>query len=67
MAESSPRQPCSPEPCRELGQRAALLALIRYPGLLSQALERAGISALTPPRMRDYCAKQRGQSRIFSS
>lgn len=69
MAES-PRQPCSPEPRRELGQHVALLALFWYPGLLTKVLGRAGmVSSLTPPRMRmrNYCAEQRGQSRIFSS
>lgn len=66
MAESSLRQPCIPY--RELGQCAALLALIRYLGLLTEVPGRAGrVSALTPPRIRDYHAEQRGQSRIFSS
>ena len=31
MAECSPRPPCAPGPRRELGRRAALLALLRHP------------------------------------
>lgn len=68
MAESSPRQPCIPELRCELEQHAALLALIPYPGLLTEVPGRAGrISALMPPRVRNYCAERRGQSSIFSS
>lgn len=66
MAKSSLGQPCVPEPRRELGQRTALLALIRHPGLLAEAPGRAGsISALMPPRMRDYRAERRGAEQDF--
>lgn len=63
MAESSLGQPCIPAPRHELGKCAALLALILYPGLLLQVPGRAGrVCALTPPRMKDYCAKQRNRA-----
>lgn len=60
-----PQVLCVPEPCHEPGQHAALLVLIPYPELLTEAPDRAGkISALMAQRMRNYCAKK---SRISSS
>lgn len=53
-----PQVPCVPEPCHELGQSTALLVLILYPGLLTEAPGRAArASALLAQRMRNYCAK----------
>lgn len=66
MAESSLRQPCIPAPHHELGKCTALLALILSPGLLSQVPGRAGrVCALTPPRMKDYCASREAEQNFL--